>query len=71
MGLVGYYQKITHEEWYNDIKKIAEENKLADVMVKKIWASNYDKSSRYKGVWFVIIPYFVVTGLLWIFVGFF
>jgi hypothetical protein len=66
MGLVGYYQKITHEEWYNDIKKIAEENKLADVMVKKIWASNYDKSSRY-----VIIPYFVVTGLLWIFVAFF
>jgi hypothetical protein len=70
-ALIGYYQKSTHEEWYEDIKRIAEENKLTNVMVEKIWASNYDKKSRYKGIWYIIIPYFVITALLWIFVTFF
>jgi hypothetical protein len=37
-GLIGYYQKSTHEEWYEDIEKIAGENRLTDIMVKKIWA---------------------------------
>ncbi len=66
-GLIGYYQKSAHEEWYDDIKKIAGENRLTDIMVKKIWASNYDKNSRYKGIWMVMIPYFAITSLLWIF----
>jgi hypothetical protein len=70
-ALAGYYQKTTHEEWHDDVKRIAGENKLTNVMVEKIWASNYNKESRYKGIWFVIIPYFVITALLWIFVTFF
>jgi hypothetical protein len=70
-ALVGYYQKSTHNEWFEDIKKIAGENRLANAMVGKIWTSNYDKESRYKGLWYIVIPYFVITGLLWVFVTFF
>jgi hypothetical protein len=48
-GLMGYCTKNTDPEWHkSDVIKIAEENRLANWMVKRIWASNYQKEDRFK-----------------------
>jgi hypothetical protein len=64
-GLMGYYVKTMHE----DITGIAAENKLANWMVKRIWASNYEKKDRYKHLSSVIFLYFALTFFLWFFVA--
>jgi hypothetical protein len=64
-GLIGYYVK----DMYEDITKIAAENKLAHWLVKRIWASNYEKEDRYKNLVPVLILYFTITFFLWFFVA--
>jgi hypothetical protein len=66
-GLMGYYVKDMHE----DITRIASENRLANWMVKRIWASNYEKKDRYKHLLSVIVLYFGLTFSLWFFVAIF
>jgi hypothetical protein len=66
-GLIGYYVK----DMYEDITRIAAENKLANWMVKRIWASNDEKNDRYKHLIPVIILYFSITFFLWFFVALF
>jgi hypothetical protein len=68
-GVVGYYQKKMNEElYYNDIKGIASENKVVSWMVKTIWASNYERKDRYKGLYTVLFSYVIVAFLLWVFI---
>ena len=58
-----------NEEWYyNDIKEIAKENKLANWMVKVIWASNHERKDRYKGIYRVLFLYIGITFILWFFI---
>ena len=67
-GVMGNYLKRMNEEWYyNDIKEIAKENKLANWMVKVIWASNHERKNRYKGIYKVLFLYIGITFILWFF----
>ena len=68
-GVMGDYLKRMNEEWYyNDIKEIAKENKLANWMVKVIWASNHERKDRYKGIYKVLFLYIGITFILWFFI---
>ena len=50
-GVMGdYLKKMNEEKYYNDIKEIAKENKLANWMFKDIWSSNHERKDRYKGM---------------------
>ena len=49
-----YLKKMNEEGYYNDIKEIAKENKLANWMFKIIWASNHERKDRYKGMYIVL-----------------
>ena len=65
-GVMGDYLKRMNDEWYyNDIKEIAKENKLANWMVKVIWASNHERKDRYKGIYRVLFLYIGITFILW------
>ena len=71
-GVMGKYLKKTNEEWYyDDIKEIAKENKLANLTFNIIWSSNYERKDRYKGMYAVLIPYLVIAFFLWLFIGIF
>ncbi len=49
-GMVGYYLKKLNEEWYyDDLKEIAKENKLANWVVRKIWTNSPERKEMYKG----------------------
>jgi hypothetical protein len=66
---MGDYQKKMNEEWYyNDIKEIAKENKLANLMFKIIWSSNHERKDRYKGIYIVLFSYIGIAFLLWLFI---
>jgi hypothetical protein len=68
-GIMGDYLKKMNEEWYyNDIKEIAKENKIANWIVKTIWSSNHEKRERYKGMNKVLILYIGIAFFLWLFV---
>ncbi|MDQ3869910.1 MAG: hypothetical protein M3250_10205 [Thermoproteota archaeon] len=68
-GVMGNYLKRMNEEWYyNDIKEIAKENKLANWMVKVLWASNHGRKDRYKGIYRVLFLYIGITFILWLFI---
>jgi hypothetical protein len=50
-GVMGdYLKKMNEEGYYNGIKEIAKENKLANLIFKKIWSSNHVRKERYKGM---------------------
>ena len=50
-GVMGnYLKKMNEEKYYNDIKEVAKENKLANWMFKVIWSSNHERKDRYKGM---------------------
>jgi hypothetical protein len=67
-GVMGDYLKRMNEEWYyNDIKEIAKENKLANLIFKKIWSSNHERRDRYKGMYKVLILYIGIAFFLWLF----
>lgn len=64
-GTMGNYLKRMNEErYYNDIKEIAKENRLADWMVRKIWSSNHERKDRYKGMYKVLILYIGIAFFL-------
>jgi len=68
-GTMGNYLKRMNEEgYYNDIKEIAKENRLADWMVRKIWSSNHERKDRYKGMYKVLILYIGIAFFLWLFI---
>jgi len=68
-GLTGDYLKKMNKEWYyNNIKDIAKENKLANWMVKVIWSSNHERKDRYKGMYNVLILYLGIAFFLWLFI---
>ena len=68
-GVMGDYLKRMNEEWYyNDLKEIAKENKLANWMVKVIWTSNHEREDRYKGIYRVLFLYIGITFILWFFI---
>jgi hypothetical protein len=68
-GVMGDYMKKMNEEWYyNDIKDIAKENKLANWMVRVIWASNHERKDRHKGIYRVLFLYLSITFILWFFI---
>lgn len=57
-GVTGdYLKKMNEEEYYNDIKEISKENKLANWMFKVIWSSNHERKDRYKGIYLVLSLY--------------
>ena len=67
-GVLGKYHKKMNIEWLNgDIKEIAEENKLANWIVRNIWLINKE-SRRYKGIYLVLIAYMGIAFLLWLFI---
>jgi hypothetical protein len=48
-GLTGdYLKKMNEEGYYNDIKEIAKENKLANWMFNVIWSSNHERKDSIK-----------------------
>ncbi len=66
-GVMGdYLKKMNEEGYYNDIKEIAKENKLANWMFKVIWASNHERKDRYKGMYKVLILYLGIAFSLWL-----
>jgi hypothetical protein len=68
-GTMGNYLKRMNEErYYNDIKEIAKENRLADWMVRKIWSSNHERKDRYKEMYKVLILYIGIAFFLWLFI---
>lgn len=68
-GIMGNNQKKMNEEWfYDDIKEIAKENKLANWMVKTMWSSNHEKKGRYKGAYKILFSYIGTAFLLWLFI---
>jgi hypothetical protein len=69
-GVMGnYLKKMNEEKYYNDIKEVAKENKLANWMFKVIWSSNHERKDRYKGMYKVLISYVGIAFLLWLFIG--
>jgi hypothetical protein len=68
-GIMGDYLKKMNEEWYyNGIKEIAKENKIANLIVKTIWSSNHERKDRYKGMNKVLILYIGIAFFLWLFI---
>ncbi len=68
-GLTGdYLKKMNEEGYYNDIKEIAKENKLANWMFNVIWSSNHERKDRYKGIYIVLFLYIGITFILWFFI---
>jgi len=66
-GIMGDYLKKMNEEWYyNGIKEIAKENKIANLIVKTIWSSNHERKDRYKGMNKVLILYIGIAFFLWL-----
>jgi hypothetical protein len=66
---MGDYLKRMNEEWYyNDIEEIAKENKLANLIFKKIWSSNHEKRERYRGMNIVLSLYIGIAFFLWLFI---
>lgn len=64
-GLTGdYLKKMNEEGYYNDIKEIAKENKLANWMFNVIWSSNHERKDRYKGIYIVLFLYIGITFIL-------
>ena len=63
-----YLKKMNEEGYYNDIKEIAKENKLANWMFKTIWSSNHERNDRYKGIYIVLFLYIGIAFLLWFFI---
>jgi hypothetical protein len=69
-GVMGdYLKKMNEEQYYNDIREIAKENKLANLMFKVIWSSNHERKDRYKGMYIVLISYVGIAFFLWLFIG--
>jgi hypothetical protein len=69
-GIMGdYLKKMNEKQYYNDIREIAKENKLANLMFKIIWSSNHERKDRYKGMYKVVISYVGIAFLLWLFIG--
>jgi hypothetical protein len=69
-GVMGdYLKKMIEEQYYNDIREIAKENKLANLMFKVIWSSNHERKDRYKGMYIVLILYVGIAFFLWLFIG--
>jgi hypothetical protein len=64
-----YLKKMNEEQYYNDIRETAKENKLANLMFKIIWSSNHEMKDRYKGMYKVLISYVGIAFLLWLFIG--
>jgi hypothetical protein len=60
---------MNEEQYYNDIREIAKENKLANLMFKVIWSSNHERKDRYKGMYIVLISYVGIAFFLWLFIG--
>jgi hypothetical protein len=55
---MGNYQTRTKEEQFrNDIKEIAKENKLANWIVNNIWLINKKRNVRYKEIYLFLILY--------------
>jgi hypothetical protein len=70
-GLMGYYLKTSHPEWYDDITKIAREKTLPNWMVRSIWSNNYEEKNRYKGMYVIMFSYLGIAFILWIIIGIF
>src|SRR5215204_1380134 len=67
-GMTGNYLKKSNQEWYfNDIKEIARENKLVNLLFK-LWSSNHERNDRYKGMYIVLSLYVGIAFLLWLFI---
>src|SRR5215204_1760238 len=67
-GIMGNYLKKSNQEWYfNDIKEIARENKLVNLLFK-LWSSNHERNDRYKGMYIVLSLYVGIAFLLWLFI---
>jgi hypothetical protein len=67
-GMTGNYLKKSYQEWYfNDIKEIARENKLANLLFK-LWSSNHVSKERYKGMYKVLFLYLAIAFSLWLFI---
>ena len=68
-GVMGDYLKRMNEEWYyDDIEEIAKENKLANLIFKKIWSSNHEKREKYRGMIIVLSLYIGIAFFLWLFI---
>jgi hypothetical protein len=68
-GIMGNYQTKTKEEQFrNDIKEIAKENKLANWIVNNIWLINKKRNVRYKGIYLFLILYVGIAFSLWLFI---
>jgi hypothetical protein len=63
-----YLRKMNEEQYYNDIREIAKENKLANLMLKIIWSSNHERKDRYKGIYKVLVSYVGIAFFLWSFI---
>jgi hypothetical protein len=69
-GVMGnYLKKMNEEKYYNDIKEVAKENKLANWKFKVISSSNHERKDRYKGMYKVLSSYVGIAFLLWLFIG--
>jgi hypothetical protein len=69
-GVMGdYLKKMNEEQYYNDIREIAKENKLANWMFNVIWSSNHERKDRYKGMYRVLVSYVGIAFFLWFFIG--
>ena len=68
-GLMGdYLRKKNEEEYFNDIGETAKENKLSNLIFKKIWSSNHEKKERYRGMNIVLSLYIGIAFFLWLFI---
>src|SRR5918994_2866647 len=68
-GILGkYLQKINGggEEWLNNDREIAKENKLANWIVRNIWLINKKGNRRYKGIYLFLILYLSIAFSLWL-----
>jgi hypothetical protein len=63
-----YMKKNNEERYFNDIKEIARENKLVNLLFNVIWSSNHNRKDRYKGMNIVLSSYVEIAFLLWLFV---
>jgi len=63
--VVGYYLKKLNEEWYyDDLKGIAKENRLANWVVRNIWSNSRERREMYKGTYPVLFCYLGIAFLL-------
>lgn len=64
-GMVGYYLKKLNEDWYyDDLKNIVKQNRLANWVVKNIWTSSHERKEMFKGTYPVIFSYVEIAFLL-------